>query len=336
MTTATTTEVKPEVKETKNRIEKIVAPTWREMSTKIEHSSKAQEAMKEAGLDYEVGSKGLFVWADRAGGKSLPIGEKVATYRKDTGEPLGVVGESYKIIQNKDAFSFFDTIIENRQADYTSAGTFDGGRRVFLQAKLPKDIIIKGDVVEKYLLIVNSHNGSTPLKMLWTPIRVVCQNTLAMAMRGGESEFVIRHSGNVVNKISLANESLLNAMKYFNHFELVATSLADRMMTEAEVKKYFNLVAFKNEGKETDSTQLKNKRDLLFTLFERGKGQEQKAIRHTAWAAYNAVTEYVDHHHTVKNSKDNPNKRLENIWLGSGALAKREAFDDIIKVTGLN
>lgn len=329
-------ELSPAEKNLQNRV-RAFQPAWQGVSTNVAKDSKtALEAIASIGLNYEVKMKPAFVWQDRPGGKTLNIPNKMATFRADTGAPIGIVGPRYRIVQNKDAFGFFDSIIESGEAKYTMGGLIDGGSRLWLQAKLPSKMIIKGDELEKYIVLLNSHDGSTPLRMFTTTIRISCQNAIMGLLRGASDAIAIRHSGNVVNKVALAREVLINANKYYGQFEKVLQQLADRVLTPEELKRYMNLVVFDNELKEKDSPALKNKRDAMLTLFERGMGNDQKKIRHTAWTALNAVTEYVDHRANVKGEKENPSARLDNIWFGSGAAYKRHAFDSIIKIAGLN
>lgn len=329
-------EVTPQEKNFQNRVRPF-QPAWQGVSTNVEKDAKtAAEAIAAIGLEYEVKMKPAFVWQDRAGGKSLQIPNKMATFRADTGAPIGIVGPRYRIVQNKDAFGFFDSIVESGEAKYTMGGVIDGGSRIWLQARLPNKIVIKGDELEKYIVLMNSHDGSAPLRMFTTTIRISCQNALMGLLKGASDAIAIRHSGNVVNKVALAREVLISANKYYGQFEQTLKRLADRQLTEEELKRYFNLVVFNNELKEKDSSALKNKRDAMLTLFERGMGNDQKKIRHTAWTALNAVTEYVDHRTHVKGEKENPSARLDNIWFGSGAAYKRHAFESILKITNLN
>lgn len=309
-------------------------PAWHRVGKVLEKPATAQEAIQAAQLDYPVEKMPVYICPD---GMNRIVPRKYATVRKDNNAPLGIVGSQYAIVQNTEAFSFFDSIVGEGQAVYHSAGALGLGERIWILAKLPNDIVVKDDVVEKFLLLVNSHDGSSPLQMFFTPIRVVCQNTLTMAMSDRQNEVRIRHSGNIVNKVSFAREILQVTGKFYGEFEGLINQLANRALTATEAKRYFNLIVFNHETRETDSTQLKNKRDKLLTLFERGVGNEQSRIQHTAWAALNAVTEFVDHHHRIKGVSDegDGSDRVNNIWFGSGAALKRKALSNIVQVSGI-
>ena len=131
-----------------------------------------------------------------------------ATYRTDYNIPLGIVKSKYTPVQNTEAFKFFDDAIGKNSAIWQTAGFFGNGERIFVSAKLPNNILVKGDPVETYLVFTNSHDGSSGVKILFTPIRVVCQNTLNAAIKGASNYVSFRHTSNVHNKISLAQEIL--------------------------------------------------------------------------------------------------------------------------------
>ena len=132
-----------------------------------------------------------------------------ATYRADTSLPLGLVKEKYQVVQNSDAFKFFDNAIGTNKAIWDTAGFFGKGERIFVSAKLPKTVIIGGkDPVDNYLVFTNSHDGSSGVKILYTPIRIVCQNVLSSAIRNASSYISFRHTKSVHSKIDIANEIL--------------------------------------------------------------------------------------------------------------------------------
>ena len=121
-----------------------------------------------------------------------------ATYRTDYNIPLGNVKSKYTVVQNIDAFNFFDKAIGRDKAIWQTAGAFGNGERIFVSAKLPDNILVNGsDPIETYLVFTNTHDGSSGVKILFTPIRVICQNTLNAAIRGASNIVTFRHNQSV-------------------------------------------------------------------------------------------------------------------------------------------
>lgn len=304
---------------------------WHGLGTELDHPATAKEAIELAGLDYEV--KLIDVYAcQNANSQLLPIPFKKASVRVDTGDVLGVVSPDYKIINNTEAFSFFDSVVGEGQAIYHTAGALGKGEKVWLLAKLPKDLIIKDDVVEQYLALMTGHNGNTALKLFYTPIRIVCQNTLVSAMASSKEGISIRHIGNIKSKIQEAQRALGIAVESSKEFEEVANRFASTQMSVSLVDEYFRNVLQIDEINAEDeiSSRKQNQLNELNRLFEHGKGNDNSKIRHTVWAAYNAVTEYTDHIRTVKGLKEDKTNRLDSIWFGSGARFKARAYEEAV------
>lgn len=154
---------------------------WHGLGTRLAEPATAEEAIREASLDYQVE-------LDRMTTSSgAPIPRRKAVVRRDTGDVLGVVGNAFVPVQNRECFSFLDQVVADGEVCYHTAGALGRGERIWLLAKLPNEIRIKNsdDVTEKYLLLSNSHDGTSALRVFFTPIRVVCQNTLTLAERRG-------------------------------------------------------------------------------------------------------------------------------------------------------
>ena len=180
-----------------------VGKSWHGLGTVVETEQTAENAIKLAKLDYNVAKENLYLKDAKV------LRDNVAIIREDTRAVLGLTSPKYQIVQNANAFSFFDTVVGDGQAIYHSAGALGNGERIWILAKLPNDIIINAnDKVEKYLCLTNSHDGKSSLKMYFTPIRVVCQNTLNMSMSDSKNGISIRHSGNIQNKVEKAREIL--------------------------------------------------------------------------------------------------------------------------------
>jgi phage/plasmid-like protein (TIGR03299 family) len=231
----------------------------------------------------------------------------------------------YTPVQNEEAFGFLDSVVGEGQAIYHTAGSLDGGRRVWILAKLPGEIALRHtDVTEKYLLLMNSHDGSTALRMLFTPVRVVCKNTLNLAMSRAASEGIaIRHTASATSRIEEARRALGLARTYYDEFAAEAARLLASPYSDLQMTLLAERLFPTNENEV--STRIKNRREQVFNLFEWGKGHAE--IRGTAWAALNAVAEFADHNRSVRArpGENRDEKRLASVWLGSAAALKQTA-----------
>lgn len=275
----------------------------------------AFDVLQRAKLDWRVDKRPIYL------GSGEVIPGNFANVRSDNGRPLGIVGNRYQVIQNQNGLDLFDAAANRGLIEYGNAGTFNGGAIVFMQAKLPGSLKVGPDEVERFLLLANTHDGSGTLRILLTPIRVVCRNTLAMALSDKASGMTIRHTITADAKVRTAIRAIEHAGRAYAEFAEVGNRLFSRRLSTYQVRDYVDAVFPVTEGK-TVSTRLQNTRDRVIDLAETGKGQW--AVRGTAWAAYNAVTEYVDHFRPTRGEESN---RLESAWLGSGAAIKRRALE---------
>lgn len=294
---------------------------WHQLGTAVDHAMTSAEAIELAGLNYEVAK--FPIKAD-VEGKLVEVPGKYATVRKDTNDALGVVGSRYTILQNQHAFQFFDGIVGIKEAMYHTAGALGKGEKVWILAKLPGTIRTVGDdVTEKFLLLSNSHDGSSTIDILWTPIRVVCQNTLNVALGDNSNKIRLRHTASVGLKIEDVREALGLANQKFEMFEDLSRQLATVKIGEAEFKaliKGSGLVP--NVKDEELSTRANNIIEEVSNLFETGRGADLEGAKGTAWGAFNSVVEYVDYFRSR-----NEASRAESLLYGAGAQIKQKAWD---------
>lgn len=268
-----------------------------------------------------------------------------ATYRTDLNIPLGTVRDKYTIVQNTEAFAFFDNAIGKNKAIWQTAGSFGNGARIFVSAKLPNNIYVNGDPVENYLVFTNSHDGSSGVKILFTPIRVICQNTLNAAIATSNNYVSFRHTQKVHSKIDIASEVLgmcdiktkfLNEQYNFMSKRKISDEVAHAsfiklILNEKEISNIkgtghtFKEIINRNWRAVEDSeisikklNTITNIKDYYYT------GIGQKEILGTAWGAYNAVTGYYSN---VDNSEGT--KRMETLLYGDRSL-KIKAMGDLI------
>lgn len=299
---------------------------WHGLGKKVDHAMTSAEAIKEAGLDWEVITSPIF---DKTQDGYREVQTHKAVIRQDTNTVLGIVGKDrYTPVQNREAFSFFDAVVGEKAAMYHTAGALGNGERVWILAKLPGDIVVlKNDVVEKYLLLANSHDGTLRLTMMFSPIRVVCQNTLNLAL-GDESETKVRlkHTPNIGLKTNKIQEALGIANRKYTLFSELSKKLAVTQLTVQAWESYRNRVVGVDTGKEIP-TRTQNTLLRLTELFESGKGTDIKGVKGTSWAGFNAFAEYVDFAKGRRGKENQEENRANDLLFGQGALLKQRAWD---------
>ena len=272
---------------------------WHRLGTQVQPGITSEEALVAAGLDWEVHKNETTL--NRLGGDIKVKTGHYCTWRLNedgTTHILGNVGNRYEILQNKDAFRPFDEALKEFGYDYETAGAIHEGSRIWVLAKNGK-ATVGNDEVDKYMLLVNSHDGSTPVIIKPTPIRVVCNNTMNIALRKSDS-ISIRHTTNMANKMDEVVGALKNAEgefdKAFEHMNKMVE------LKKFDIVKYFESIAPKlkdRRGEHVELTMSGRKRpdnnqkvfDSLMWNYENGMGNDGCSL----WDAYNAVTEYVDH-----------------------------------------
>lgn len=293
---------------------------WHTLGTKLDTPATAHEAITAAHLDFQVEKMPL-----RIALHNVPVPDHFATVRTDTMQVLGVVGSRYTPIQNKDAFTTFDSLVGEGSAIYHTAGALGKGERIWILAKLPEYIKVnKHDIVEPFLLLTNTHDGSGAVTVKLTPIRVVCENTLSVALNGTEQEVHIRHTTQAEEKLKQAHEILGLSNKLFEILGQYYVGMSQKMINATMFAQYLNEI-FPEPIFTMQKTRVKDIHERIIELSEVGVGAE--LTRGTLWGAYNAVTEYVDH---FRLSTKNNSTRLKSMWYGSGDALKKKAFTSAV------
>lgn len=306
---------------------------WHGLGTRLENPATAEEAITAAGLGYEVEMAAL------ATNDGIPVHQKRAVVREDTGQVLGVVGNGYVPIQNRECFGFLDAVVAEGKVNYHTAGALGRGERIWLLAKLPESIRVNqtDDVVDRFLLLSNTHDGSSALRVFFTPIRVVCQNTLNLAeVRGMGQGVAILHKGDLAGKIREAQRVLGLAERFYDDAATKIDFMASHKPTAEQLQEFFK--ALYPDPTDSTNRRAQNVRQRLMELFEGGVGHDMPGIQHTTWAALNAVTEYVDHARPSRgiDAQDRANRRLDSAWFGSGARLKAKAWNLALTMAGSN
>jgi phage/plasmid-like protein (TIGR03299 family) len=227
----------------------------------------------------------------------LSVPEHFATVRTNpvTGRPdvLGVVGRGYTPIQNEEHADLLDALVDESGAHFETAGSLRGGRQVFLTMKLPDTMLIGGiDPVDLYIVACNSHDGTSAFRLLISPVRVVCGNTQALAIRRAQSSFSIRHTSGARGYIGQAREALGLTFKFAEAFQAEADRMIEQAITDEQFEGIVAQLWTTDSESQRSKTITANRRAELTGLLHRS--ETNTAIRGTRWAAYQAITEYTD------------------------------------------
>ncbi|WP_288244551.1 DUF932 domain-containing protein [uncultured Chryseobacterium sp.] len=318
---------------------------WHNLGQIVQAYPTSEEAIKFAGLDYEVEKSPLFTKGagiiESTNGiemidSELEVPNYFANIRTDNNTVLGVVGKDYQIVQNHEAFSFFDSIVGGGDGIlYETAGALGNGERIFITAKLPDYIRVGNgdDVTEKYIFLTTSHDGSGSITAAFTPVRIVCQNTLNASLKNMSNVVRIRHTAGAKQRLEDAHKVMGLANKLSNELESMFNHWSKIKVGDDAMKKLIQLALCPNKetlnhlqkGNFDDvSTVFKNTVDDAFAYAMINESQQMDTTKGTLFGSYNAVTGYFQN---VRNYRDNEAK-LQSIVLGGTAqLRSQKAFD---------
>ena len=260
---------------------------WHGLGTRVEEAPGSKEALTLAGLDWKVVQKPIQTE------EGQPILGFKANIRDLDGQILGVVTDRYKVVQNEDAFAFTDALL-GEGVTYETAGSLQKGRRTWILAKLPQRYIISGDEITPYLVFMNSHDGTGAIKAAMTPIRVVCQNTLNLALATAKRSWSTNHVGNIEGKLEDAENTLLYADRYMTELGKTIDALNRQKLSDRQVYEYIDaLFPLINDASETQKKNLlRLKEEVKIRYFEAPDLQD---VGKNAYRFLNAVSDFVTH-----------------------------------------
>lgn len=318
---------------------------WHNLGQIVEDYPTSEEAIKHAGLDYQVIKAPLYTTGSgiiqTAAGieirdREIEVPDYFANIRSDNNAVLGVVGKDYHIVQNREAFSFFDAIVGSGEGIlYETAGALGNGERIFITAKLPDYIRVGNgdDVTEKYIFLTTSHDGSGSITAAFTPIRIVCQNTLNASLRSMSNVVRIKHTAGAKQRLEDAHKVMGLANTLSQQLEGIFNQWAKVSITDREVKKLIQLALCPN--KETLDLLKKGAEDELSTVFKNtvqdafsyammSDTQQMASTKGTLYGAYNAVTGYYQN--VARYTSDEA--KLKSIVIGGTAKDRtQKAFE---------
>ncbi len=261
--------------------------TWHGLGTIVMEAPTSADALRIAGLDWNVTQEPIYT--DFSG----TIDGYKANVRDSDKKVLGVVSDRYKVVQNVDAFSFTDELL-GKGVQYETAGSLQEGRKVWLLARLPREYIIAGERISPYLVFSNTHDGSGSVKVAITPVRVVCNNTLNLALATANRSFSMIHTGRIQDKMQEAKETLFMAEEYLDCFGVEFEQLRRQKMTDEQVKEYVEQLL--PMEKETTSIQSKNiirlREDMMKRYYD---APDLKKVGNNAYRFINAVSDFATH-----------------------------------------
>ena len=264
---------------------------WHGLGTIVAEAPSSSEALRLAGLDWEVEQQAIFT-------KSGVVEGFKANVRSTDKKVLGVVSDRYKIIQNKDAFAFTDKLL-GAGVRYETAGSLQAGKKIWLLATLPKEYIIAGERISPYLVFSNTHDGSGAVRVAITPIRVVCNNTLNLALNTATRSFSMVHTGDIRGKVSEAKQTLFMADQYMENLGREFERLCKVKVTDQQVKEYIELLLPIENG--ASLTTVKNTRKLREDMRARYyDAPDLKDVGNNAYRFINAVSDFATHSNPLR------------------------------------
>lgn len=318
---------------------------WHGLGVELPNLATAAEAIEAANLNWNVEVRPVFMRTvdDFGFPEYVEVPESAGTIRTDINKPLSSrVSLKYKPIQNVEAFSFMDNVTQDPNGPkYVTAGSLRGGARVWALAKLPDFIeITNEDIVEEYLLMSTSHDGTRMFNVMWTPVRVVCNNTLSVALHNANKENTvrIRHLGDISHKVQEAQNVLGIARANHLQFSELTTKMVNTAPTEEQIEKVMvSLFKTKDDVTTIDklAPQSQTAIDDILRLAREGRGNVP--VAGTAWALYNGITEWSDHSRRVGGHReDEQSRKVFSNWFGSSAEFKNKGLETIREVCGIS
>lgn len=260
---------------------------WHGLGTVVKEAPASEEALRLAGLDWNVIQEPIYT----------PFREKIdgfkANVRDSDRKVLGVVSDRYKVVQNVEAFSFTDELL-GQGVRYETAGSLSDGKRVWLLARLPREYIIAGERISPYLVFSNTHDGSGSVKVAVTPIRVVCNNTLNLALSTAQRSFSMIHTGNIGDKIQEAKDTLFMAESYMDQLGSEFETLRRQKLTDRQVQEYIDILLpmEKNPTKMQEKNVIRLRNELGRRYYDAPDLQD---VGKNAYRFINAVSDFATH-----------------------------------------
>lgn len=268
---------------------------WHGLGTIVKEAPTSEEALRLAGLDWDVVQSPIYTNHGKVEGYKANI-------RSTDRQVLGVVSDRYRIVQNTEAFSFTDELL-GQGVRYETAGSLMGGRKVWLLARLPREFIIAGERISPYLVFSNTHDGSGAVRVAVTPIRVCCNNTLNLALSTAARSFSMVHTGDVKEKVAEAKQTLFMADNYMENLGREFERLRKQKISDQQVREYIDQLLPIEPG--ASSVTVKNmkklRNDMAMRYFD---APDLKGVGNNAYRFINAVSDFATHAEPIRRTKN--------------------------------
>jgi phage/plasmid-like protein (TIGR03299 family) len=305
---------------------------WHRLGSELPAKQPIEIWAKRAGMDWNIRETPVRYMAEQAGalGSILTFNDQKVLYRSDTKAPLSVVSSRYQVVQPMQVLEFYRDLTEVSGFELETAGVLRAGRKFWALARTGKETKIKGtDLVKGYVLLATSSDGSLATTATPTTIRVVCQNTLTIAINGATRAVKVPHS--TVFDAQAVKKELGIAVSQYDSFMYRMKTLSERKVKSHEALNFFLKVMCQTDRQPDAEQRLMNERALkrAQALYEgEAKGADLPSAQGTAWGLLNAVTQYVDHERRAR-SQDH---RVDSAWFGQGAQLKQRALDHALQM----
>lgn len=303
---------------------------WHGLGNQLTPKQPLEIWAKQSGLSFKILETPVRYMAESAGqlGAIMTFPEQKVLFRSDTKAPLSVVSSRFQVVQPSDVLEFYRDLTEISGFELETAGVLKEGRKVWALARTGRTAALKGnDTVDGYLLLATACDGTLATTAQFTSIRVVCNNTLAIALADGTTAVKVPHSTSFDPQA--VKQQLGVSVSSWDAFMYRMKVLSERKVKSHEAMSYFLRVF--TDATAPSTTGLTNERALkaVQTLYDgQGHGAELASAKGTAWGLLNSVTEYVDHQRRAR-SQD---YRLDSAWFGQGATLKKKALDEALKM----
>jgi phage/plasmid-like protein (TIGR03299 family) len=310
-------------------------PAWHGFGTVVSEAQTSADALRIAGLDWTVALTDLA--AIMPDGSHQPIDTHRATMRTDTGKALGAVGLRYQPLQNRDAFAWMDEVVGEQLAIWETCGSLRGGKDVWMLAKLPGNLeVCDRDVLDKYVLITNNHAGTGAVRLFPTSVRVVCANTLRLAISEVDSNKsdaglplglkLFHTAGSLGKRVQRARELLGVIGKSHDEFAQAARSMLAKSLNTQQVSDYF--------GGLVENRSEKSRGKVLTAMWDRfALPTNEGSFKSNVWTAYNAASEWADHELRVTGRGDvRAERKFRSVLFGSAHSFKERAWASAVEM----
>jgi phage/plasmid-like protein (TIGR03299 family) len=300
---------------------------WHGLGNQLTSGQPLEVWAKQAGMDWTIKESPVRFMTETAGnlGAIMSFPDNKVLFRSDTNAPLSVVSQRYQVVQPRDILEFYRDLTEVSGFELETAGILKGGRKIWALAKTGQSVALKGnDVTRAYVLLATACDGTLATTAQFTSIRVVCNNTLAVAMGNSTGAVKVPHSTNFDPQA--VKRQLGISVSSWDQFMYSLKALSERKVKNVEAERFF-LKVFSDDGRSAAGYTNERAMAKALSLFDgHGKGADLAPSKGTAFGLLNSVTEFIDHERRAR-SVDH---RLESAWFGQGANIKQKALDQAL------